>query len=77
MEEMMRGEVKDMQISPTMPRGAKNKEERVKKYIDVSQKLPPDMVMKMLREDFSNNKIKATEATLQEAKREARTEGRK
>ena len=61
MEEMMRGEVKDMQISPTMPRGAKNKEERVKKYIAVSQKLPPDMVMKMLREDFSNKKIKAPE----------------
>lgn len=61
MEEMMRGEVKDMQISPTMPRGAKNKEERVKKYIDVSQKLPPDMVMKMLREDFANKKIKAPE----------------
>lgn len=61
MEEMMRGEVKDMQISPTMPRGSKYKEDRVKKYIDVAQKLPTDMVMKMLREDFANNKIKAPE----------------
>ena len=61
MEEMMRGEVKDMPISPTMPRGAKYKAARVQEYIDVAQKLPPDMVMKMLREDFANKKIKAPE----------------
>ena len=61
MEEMMRGEVKDMPISPTMPRGAKYKSARVQEYIDVAQKLPPDMVMKMLREDFANKKIKAPE----------------